>query len=205
MHISIKRFFSKSSFLRFLALYRDQGGTLGQLGWKRIYMDRFLVSGRDAVPWIVYGAIDFLEHQVAPEASVLELGGGASTAFWLERGNNVTMVETDPQWFKKIMSAYGENPRLTGYLLEDITPDQLDKLQLGTFDVIVNDFNGSSRQIVANWILNHLNPDSYVVWDNSDRLAYSSGLEKLRNAGLGHVSFFGLAPINSYASETTVF
>lgn len=64
------------TFLRFLGLFRTKNGALGQLGWKYVNLQSLRISGQKPVPWFVYGAIDFVEHTISPEAYVLELGGG---------------------------------------------------------------------------------------------------------------------------------
>lgn len=203
MILNMRAFLQKFTFLRFLALYRNTHGALGQLGWKKVSMGRLLVSGDEAKPWLVYGATDFLEHTISPSARILELGGGGSTLFWLNRGNEVVTIENDSEWFSRMNEVVGTNPNWSPYLVEEISILSLEKLNIGKFDVIVNDFIGD-RSSLTSWIEDNVAVAGYVVWDNSDRTSETEALDGLKKSGFGHIDFFGLSPINSFALQTTV-
>ena len=79
----------------------------------------------------------------------------------------------------------------------------LESLHLGTFDVIVNDFAGA-RDKVADWIIEHLSGQGTIIWDNSDRAAYQGAIEQIKALGFGSIEFFGLVPVNPYASGTMI-
>jgi precorrin-6B methylase 2 len=201
-----REFLLQSRVVRLAALSRKKNGALGQLGWFDQDFERLLVSGPSPSPWFPYGAVDFLECWVPPEATVLELGGGASTKFWVDRGNTVTTVESDPVWAEVIERNIPGGKSHQLFVEREIGPRSLEALHLGEFDVIINDFNGGEgRHSVGAWLLEHISPAGLIVWDNSDRESYAPGLRILREAGLGEVSFFGLGPVNAYASETTIF
>jgi hypothetical protein len=199
----MRAFLQKFTFLRFLALYRNSRGALGQLGWKKVSMGSLLVSGDQAKPWLVYGATDFLEHTISPQARILELGGGGSTLFWLNRGNQVVTIENDGEWYSRLSEVVGPKPNWEPYLVEEISLTSLEKLNLGQFDVIVNDFIGD-RSGLTRWIEESVAGGGYVVWDNSDRPSETAALASLKKSGFGHIDFFGLSPINSFALQTTV-
>lgn len=199
----LKRALNQFVFMRFLGLFRSRNGALGQMGWKSVNFENLLISGKSPVPWFVYGAIDYLEHSVDPRARILELGGGGSTAFWVNRGHHVTVIETDKNWASTILDNIIDSPNLSIFVCPEINSVVLHGLDLGDFDVVVNDFRGD-RAEVAKWILIHLKKDGVVVWDNSDREEYSDGLQLLRESGMGWISFFGLGPVNSQAWETTI-
>jgi hypothetical protein len=173
------------------------------MGWKQVRLNNLRVSGDHPIPWIVYGATDFLEHTVPPKARVLELGGGGSTLFWLNRGNTVVTIETDSGWHKKLVCSIGKNQNWTSHIVEEISPSALDDLGLGQFEVIVNDFNGD-RTAVTSWAESNLSDGGYIVWDNSDRPLDKAAVDQLKVRGLGHIDFFGLSPINSFATQTSV-
>ena len=200
----IKNEIMRFNLVRLLALVRPTSGALGQLGWMHVDFERLEYSGRNPVPWFVYGAIDFIEHQIHPSSRVLELGGGGSTAYWLNRGHDVVTIEQDPAWLARIKRAIGDNHNWSPLSMPDINPNSLDTQDLGLFDVIVNDYSGP-REEVAAWMVQALKPGGWIIWDNSERNSYLSGMQHLESDGFGSVSFFGLGPINSYAWETTVF
>lgn len=192
--------------IRLLALYRRRNGALGQLGWRDVDIEKLQVSGNQAVPWFTYGAIDFADQTVSPEARVLELGGGGSTKYWLKRGNQVTTVETSKAWIDTMTRELtGDFPNWECRHLEAVSSDSLSALGEPKFDVIINDFNGGERGSVVGWMLDHLNHDGLIIWDNTDRANYSQGISQLEKAGFGHLSFFGLGPVNSYATQTSFF
>lgn len=57
------------------------------------------------VPFLVYEAIDHLSTLVGPGVSVVELGGGNSTLWFLERGARVTTIEHSQEWAESIRNA----------------------------------------------------------------------------------------------------
>lgn len=197
-------FLYKFTLIRFVALYRANKGALGQMGWTHVRLNKLLVSGPEPKPWFVYGAIDYIEHTINPFMRILELGGGGSTPFWLNRGHNVVTIETDPKWLETMNSTIGDLANWKCHLVDEITSVILEELELESFDVIVNDFGGDRAQ-VAEVMMKLLNKNGYIIWDNSDRKSYQVGIEKLISNGFGFVSFFGLGPINAYASETSIF
>ena len=101
MNSFLKAFLIRFRFIRLVLLARIDGA-LGQLGWLQVDFDNLLLSGKDPVPWFSYGAIDYINQTISPDCSVLELGGGGSTRFWVGRGNSVTCIESDEAWSQKI-------------------------------------------------------------------------------------------------------
>jgi hypothetical protein len=175
-------------------------GVLGQLG----FFDEPEIGDSECLPWMNYGAIDFMAATIPTDARVLELGGGRSTSWWLNRGNRVLTVETDKHWAKSIQEAHENNDKFEGVVfLQSVNSDTLGDSQ-GSFDVICID-HGGQRELVVDWAIRNLSPEGYIIFDNSDRTAYKRGIDELISSGLGYVSFFGLVPGLHYATETTVF
>ena len=87
--------------------------------------------------------------------------------------------------------------------MDGISPAALDELGLGKFDVIVNDFNGD-RTSVTSWAETSISNSGFIVWDNSDRPKDKKAVQELKLRGLGHIDFFGMSPINSFATQTSV-
>ena len=54
------------------------------------------------LPWYTYPAIDFLVSRNFESSSVLEFGGGQSSAFWSIIAKTVLTFETDKLWIKEI-------------------------------------------------------------------------------------------------------
>ena len=57
------------------------------------------------VPWLVFGAIDFLQNYLTPKMKVFEYGSGGSTLFLGSRVCHVFSVEHDKDWFLKTREA----------------------------------------------------------------------------------------------------
>ena len=206
MNSFLKAFLIRFRFIRFVLLARIDGA-LGQLGWLQVDFDTLLLSGKDPVPWFSYGAIDFINQTISPDCSVLELGGGGSTRYWVGRGNSVTCIESDEAWSQKISHSSEHAANLKQVIFEKyISPETLGVLRGHKYDVILNDFNGGTgRGSVVTWMVEHLNENGVIIWDNSDRMGYQAGLAELQAMGFGKLSFFGLGPINPYAFETSIF
>jgi hypothetical protein len=157
-------------------------------------------------PWWSYSCTSFLDQVVPTTSSVLEIGGGASTAWWASRGNSVTTLETDAHWASVQRQANQQYASRTEVQeIPDLNPSTLIPLLAGkTFDVVVNDGSGN-RSDLASVLSSSLASDGIFIWDNSDRPEYAQGMQDLVLAGFRPLHFFGLSPISAYASKTTIF
>ena len=159
-----------------------------------------------AIPWWSYSCTYFLDQVIPKEWTVLELGGGASTEWWSRRGNSVTTLETSSAWAKELSARLAKGGLKSEIVeISEFTEPALDEI-IGDrmFDVVVNDGDGD-RNLIAFSLLRYVNPDGTYIWDNSDREEYSDSLDRFEEFGWKNLKFFGLAPINAYAGETTVF
>jgi len=64
--------------------------------WKRMPIDLEL-------PWISFGAIDYLERFVGPTQDVFEFGSGGSSIFLAKRARSVHSVENDRRWHASVV------------------------------------------------------------------------------------------------------
>lgn len=79
-----------------------------------------------SLPWISFGAIDFLDEYLKHKnCKVLELGGGGSTLFFAKRAESVTCLESDENWFSDI-SVYIKNLGVTNTSIICKTYDKYD-------------------------------------------------------------------------------
>lgn len=90
-----------------------------------IYRERWLASRRggataigDALPWVTFPAIDFLDARLGRGHRVFEWGSGGSTRFFLARAGEVVSIEHDAAWFGKVHGALRADGRLTQRLVE---------------------------------------------------------------------------------------
>lgn len=195
----IKSFLIRFKIVKVIAMLRA-GGVLGQLD----FFSTPEIGDPKCRPWLNYGAVDLLDAITPRTARVLELGGGRSTTWWLNRGNPVMTIETDYKFAERISTAHSLDENFAGVrVVEVIAATSLDD-SLGEFDVIVIDHAGDRVSIVP-WVIEHLAEGGLIVFDNTDRSSYATGLAKLRDVGFGYVSFFGMFPGLHYAAETTIF
>ncbi|MBQ9235802.1 MAG: class I SAM-dependent methyltransferase [Alphaproteobacteria bacterium] len=160
----------------------------------------------DELPWYTYPAIEFLRQFDYRQKSVFEFGAGYSSAFWAKRASKVTAVENDEGWLKKWQSELQLSnlqllyrPELSDYAAA-IAGDE-------KYDVIAID--GKSREECAFYAVQYLADGGMIILDDSDRAnksqEYQKAIERLREAGLLQIDFFGCCPMNSFTKATSIF
>lgn len=178
---------------------------LSQLDWPASRDEQRSRSFGRSIPWWSYSCTHFLEQVVPVEASVLEFGGGASTVWWLERGNRVTTLESSPQWIESVRESCASHIDRLDLMVADFDkPESVSAAVDGPFDVIVIDNEGPRTPLVA-IAIELVSDDGLIILDNADRDDYSQGVLDLEEAGFRRLDFFGLAPISAYASVTALF
>lgn len=179
---------------------------LEQISWNTSRKMRSAVLNGDPVPWWTYSSIQFIDQFVSEYAEVLEIGGGNSTIFWINRGNKVLTLETNIQWIQTILGSSINQTSLHELIhIRDESNDCIKQSVANRkFDVVVNDGIGDRTQI-ADYLLEILNPGGILVWDNSERIEYSDKISEIKNRGWRELSFHGMGPINAYASSTSIF
>lgn len=157
------------------------------------------------LPWWSYSAINFIDQIVPTSAEVLELGSGYSTLWWLSRGNRVVAIEPSPEWATKVaQEANFASERLRMLNHDPSTALTLPEISNTKFDIIVIDHSGD-RSTATEDFFPFLADQGILIFDNSDRPEYASGLQFLSNKGYSRLDFFGLGPINAFASQTSIF
>ena len=160
----------------------------------------------NVMPWWSYSAISFIDQIVPTSAEVLELGSGYSTLWWLSRGNRIVAIEPSSDWATKIVYDAGLSADRLQMLNHDpTTADSLPALSSHVkFDVLVLDHSGD-RTTATSHYLQFLADHGIVIFDNYDRAEYAEGLQILIDKGFARLDFFGLGPINAFASQTSIF
>ena len=70
---------------------------------------------RSGLPWLAWGAVDFLDRFLTRSHAVFEYGTGGSTLFFANRAKRVMSVEDDPRWQRMVRD------RLAEESLENVT------------------------------------------------------------------------------------
>jgi hypothetical protein len=158
------------------------------------------------IPWLPYSLTFFLSQVIPTHARVLEFGGGASTSWWLSRGNIVTTLEPSDEYFE------GLKPLLKKY------PDRFELLRVtnefellqfaeqceNLYYAIVND-GLADRNLNTRIAVDILDTKGILILDNSERMDYSPSLTFLDKSGFRRLDFFDLSPINAFCSQASIF
>jgi len=179
-----------------------------QLGWMDSRKLGISMDHSGLIPWWPYSAVHYLDQIAPTNYSVLEFGGGSSTIWWLERGNQVTTIETDSAWVKRLeqqVRSKGLQGKWNVHHVKEINAQNVEQeLKNLKFDLVINDGLGDRNSAVE--LLNsYVKNEGLVVWDNSDRSEYKHALLEFQSNKWMKLEFFGLGPINAYCSQTTIF
>jgi predicted O-methyltransferase YrrM len=161
-------------------------------------------------PWLAPQAVEFLDRIIERDWVIVELGAGASTAWFGRRAGRVISLESDPTWVKQVESS------LEALGVRNV---EMHLLSLGEFDdalariaeatrpdlIVVDqdDREGGERVESVRRGSQLVRPGGYVVLDDSDRPRNRRAFDTL--AGWSHIRFVGVRPYPFQATETTVF
>ena len=124
-------------------------------------------------PWIVPDAVFFLVNLIKGHEVVLDAGMGGSTLFFARRCSNVIGMETNQEWFDKVIltaKRHGTNEKISAKVLptqSDIEKEidsHLDK----SFDIISIDTQGkiTNRHKILLHAFKKLKPNGIIIIDN---------------------------------------
>jgi len=190
-----------------LSKFSRKGHYLVQTGWFNSSASYSSIDAtKNPIPWLTYPAIDFLTPRIKSTFRVFEYGSGNSTLWWAPRVKEVIAVEHNTAWAKQV-AAHIRHFSNAQVILEP-NPASLQyaeaiQSQKGKFHIAVID--GSNRVECAEAALSCLTEDGVIIWDNSDRVEYKTGIASLKKAGFRQLEFTGLAPVNSNRMETSIF
>ena len=205
-HKSISSILSSLVTLKVWHALRTHG--IWQLGWMESRDSGLSIDRFGPIPWWPYSVVHYLDQIVPTSYSVLEFGGGSSTIWWLERGNEATTIDTDSAWVDSL-SKQGHATGLQGKWqiqhVKDIDLGSVESiLPIKRFDIVVNDGLGD-RNAAVELLNKFVKEEGLAVWDNSDRVEYREALLEFQGTKWKKLEFFGLGPVNAYCSQTTVF
>jgi predicted O-methyltransferase YrrM len=116
-----------------------------------------------STPWLVQGAVDFIDYHIRKNSNIFEFGSGASTRWFRIRSKRVISVEHNEEYahpgiiFHPL--PYHE------YIL--IYPDNY-------FDFILID--GRNRNDCLRTSINKIKKGKYIILDNSERDTYQKAI-----------------------------
>jgi len=181
--------------------------------WRSSLRQMAVSPNGDPLPWYTYPCIDFLAPRRHRVGTVLEFGAGQSTLWWAAGGAKVVAFEADREWFDRLRNAVPASVdlRFTTIVSEaECIRDVREQLAVAAtqqFDVVVVD--GLWRHELITVALERRSPKGIIVFDDSEGYGV---FERLKNAGLCRVDFFGFAPgvmlprcTSIYFTDATLF
>jgi hypothetical protein len=181
----------------------------------------------DRVPWIVFGAKEFLAKQIKPGSKVFEYGMGGSTLFFLDAGCTVVSVEHNAEWGERLANIVRNNTRWTPL----IVPPGQKKLEGSwggydsefpgheksefrayveaiaaqpdeSLDVVMVD--GRARNAALAVATTKVAVPGVIVLDNAERARYTPAVSQLIAQGWIPNRFFGAGPYVDYECWDTL-
>jgi predicted O-methyltransferase YrrM len=157
-------------------------------------------------------AIKFLDKIFRPGMKVLELGGGNSSLWFLERGANLTTYEHSSDWGTYLTSRINSKPEFyyTGKMNLKImqgeeTVRDLESHDDHTFDIILvdsmNDF--TRRNDCMRAAMKKVKKGGWLILDNSDNPVNWRGADLLN--GKDMIKFTGYSPMSLFVCQTTIW
>ena len=155
----------------------------------------------NAIPWMTYPAIYFLEQLDFSNCDIFEWGSGNSSLYFSKRAKSVRSVESNPEWHKHVQQRAPENVKLSLEASDDYAT--CIRNESGKFSIIVIDGDIFRRLECAMAAIEKLKHGGIIVLDNSDWL--QNTCTALRERGFEQIDFGGPGPINEYTWCTSIF
>lgn len=154
----------------------------------------------DEIPWLNYGAIDWLDKKTNSTTDVFEWGSGGSTLFLSKRARSVVTIEHNPKWYgyvcQALVSRNVQNVSIhlvegkalakskKAYLSTDMDSigksfsdyaSSIDKFPDSTFDIVIVD--GRARNHCINHAISKIKTGGHLILDNAERDEYQAGIQ----------------------------
>lgn len=174
-------------------------------GWFKSYYSKESVDYNNTpIPWFTYPAIEFLKSRLSPDMFLFEYGCGNSSIWFGSRVAKVVSVEHNADWFNKVKAKMPSNALLILKEFED-SKDYADSIfETATkYDLVIID--GVDRNNCVYSSLKCLSERGVIIYDNSDRYEYKDSIDFLIRYGFKKLDFFGMGPVTSINSCTSIF
>ncbi|AFH50590.1 Fkbm family methyltransferase [Ignavibacterium album JCM 16511] len=202
---SIKYFITHPKSLE-LIIASKESGYLYDEGWfKSLDEKRPVDKDGNPIPWFTYPAIEFLKDRLTKEMIIFEYGSGSSTLFFAERVKEIISVETDKEWFNKIVNKLPSNARLIFYeqVNFDCTYAEVIKTTNKKYDIIIVD--AIEREEAISISIELLKENGVIILDNSERDEYKNITDFLYQNKFKKIDFWGIQPAYLNKSCTSIF
>ena len=172
-------------------------------GWlNSVFRNSPINADGKPIPWYTYPALEFIDRIDWSNASVFELGCGMSTLWWTPRSESVIAVEHNPYFHQIVQEQLGDRAKVFLRESKDGYVNLIKELDR-KYDVIVID--GEWRKECVPFVVDYLNDDGLLIFDNTDRLIYDEHVNMLSERMRFRMDFHGLIPVYYYKSCTSMF
>ncbi len=156
------------------------------------------------IPWMNYSVVQFLEKRLHDQMRLFEYGSGYSTMFYARHVGQVTSVEYDQEWCRRLSPTLPENVDLI-HQHRDLDGDYCRVILRDDtrYDVVVID--GADRNACIACAMDRLNDGGVMLLDDSSRSEYQPGFEAAARRGFRSLDFHGIKPTSSKSHQTTLF
>ena len=183
----------------------SRAGVVRRWGWAKSLRDK-AAFGEDGepLPWIPYSATALLAERLDATHSVLELGAGHSTLFFMARVGRVVAIEHDPYWLVWTRARVG--PTVEVVTTQRDPSERYCAAVTGrgdAFDVALVD--GVHRNEAFAAALTRLTERGVILLDDSQRSAYAPALAAAAAAGFRHLHLEGHKPMSVHVHRCTLF
>lgn len=180
-------------------------GYLFETGWIKSFLEKKpLDNNNEALPWVTYSFIDFIDNRLSNEMRVFEYGSGNSTLFYAKKVESITSVEHEKEWFDKIKKLMPINSKLIYQELHyNGEYSATASKQEEKYDLIIVD--GRDRVNCLKKSINALSERGVIVLDDSEREDYKECYEFMKKNKYKFIDFWGIAPGIFFKKCTTLF
>ena len=179
-------------------------GYLKETGWiKSFILQKPVDNSGNPIPWNTYSFIDFISQRLKKNMNIFEYGPGYSTLYYQKKVNFVASVEHDMDWYNKISLMISNNVKLCHEPLEGITYENAPMKFKEFFSIIIID--GRKRVKCMNEAIKYLKDDGVIVFDDSHRDEYKTGIEFLKLNNFKQIPFFSIVPGFFSKNCTSIF
>ena len=155
------------------------------------------------IPWMNYGAINFLEDRLSSDLDIFEYGSGNSTIFFASLVNSVTSLECDHGWYEYVKGILPDNASVVFCPIGDPAYVGAIAEQDKKFDVVIVDAEERVKCMLN--APEFLTDRGVIILDDAARPAYQEGVDGLLSRGFRVLPFDGMKAggINIY--RTSIF
>ncbi len=183
---------------------------LKQTGWRKSVVGNQSVDRHgDPIPWLPYCVTRLLDERLHDGIDVWEWGCGSSTEWLASRCRNVSSIEHDKEWYKRMQKKLRSvrNVEL-GWFPRDT--DKYKALYCSAISTVRRSYHcvvidGRDRNECARLALYHMQFDGVIIWDNTDRARYATGIQHVLDKGWRRLALYGLGPIQKRGWECSIF